>query len=382
MQQLTSKRLFVLLFALALFVLTVRETLDPDMWWHLRTGQVIWESGAIPQTDLFSYTVTDHLWVVQQWLTDVLMWLLYQTVGLRGLSVFFALLMMTTYLLVFARCVGKPYLAAGVVLLALFAASLPIGVRPQMFNIFFLALFVFVVEGVRQGKMAPWMLFLLPPLTTLWANLHSGYLSGVLLLGIYVFGEGVERTLTHFFASDDAAPDLPEASVPTMPRLGWLAVVMVLSLLAALINPRGINLVLFPLFTLSSEAIQSHIVEWFSPDFRLVYFQIFAGMLAVGLVAFAFSRKRPSLTDILLFVGTAGMGLISARHIPLFTIVAAPIIARYLLSSLEGTRLHGFLSAEEQPETGDRRLVNLQSPIPNLHPLSPQIGTRGINKAA
>ena len=42
--------LFVLLFAAA-----VRPTLDPDMWWHLRTGEAILSDG-IPRTDLFSFT--------------------------------------------------------------------------------------------------------------------------------------------------------------------------------------------------------------------------------------------------------------------------------------------------------------------------------------
>ncbi|MCB8990215.1 MAG: hypothetical protein H6665_06315 [Ardenticatenaceae bacterium] len=355
--RLTPKRLFVLLFALALFVLSVRETLDPDMWWHLRTGQVIWESGAIPQTDLFSFTVPDHLWVVQQWLTDVLMWLIYQAAGLRGLSVFFALLVMATYLLVFARCAGRPYLAAGVVLLALFAASLPIGVRPQMFNIFFFALFLFLVEGVRQGKFRARAFFWLPPLTALWANMHSGYLSGVALLGVYVFGEGLQILWPWKGEARDGATEVnPRLSLG---QVGLLALMMALSMLAALLNPRGIDLVLFPLFTLSSDAIQSHIVEWFSPDFRLVYFQIFAGMMALGLLAFALSRKRPSLTDLLLFLGTAGMGLISARHIPLFTVAAASVIARALLASLEGTRLHAFF-------TGESSIANRQSSIANL----------------
>ena len=44
-----------------LAVLTVRWRFDdPDMWWHLRTGQIIWTTHTIPLTDLFSYTADHH----------------------------------------------------------------------------------------------------------------------------------------------------------------------------------------------------------------------------------------------------------------------------------------------------------------------------------
>ena len=44
-----------------LSVLTVRDRFnDPDMWWHLKTGEVIWTTHTIPTTDLFSYTTHHH----------------------------------------------------------------------------------------------------------------------------------------------------------------------------------------------------------------------------------------------------------------------------------------------------------------------------------
>jgi hypothetical protein len=55
----------------------------------------------------------------------------------------------------------------------------------------------------------------------------------------------------------------------------------------------------------------------------------FAGMLALGVVLWIGVNKRPSWTDALLFMGTGAAGLLSARHIPLFAIVSAPIIAKY-----------------------------------------------------
>ena len=56
-------------------VLTVRSRFsDPDMWWHLKTGEVIWTTHSIPTTDLFSYTTNHHAWVPHEWLSQVLMY--------------------------------------------------------------------------------------------------------------------------------------------------------------------------------------------------------------------------------------------------------------------------------------------------------------------
>ena len=349
---LTTRRLFTYLLGIALFVMSVRETLDPDMWWHLRTGEAIWQMQAIPQTDLFSYTVPQNVWIVQQWLTDVGMWLVYESAGLAGLSLLFAGIVAAAFMLVFARCAGRPYLAAFVTLIAYLTAALPLGVRPQMINILFLALFVYLVEGVRFAGWRPWVLWLLPLVTAVWANMHSGYLTGIALLAAYTFGEAIQRRLAQ-----------PDETTLSWRQIGQLALLTGLSLLAALLNPRGLQLLLFPLGTLGSSAIQSNIVEWYSPDFHLVYFWFFGGMMALGVLSFVYSRRTVTWTDLLLFGGPAAGGLISARHIPLFAVAAAPIIARHLFSALSQTRLYPLLSGTSPQTTPTRFLQTLNGVV-------------------
>jgi hypothetical protein len=317
------------------------------MWWHLRTGEVIWQMQAIPQFDLFSYTVPQNVWIVQQWLTDVWMWLVYEWAGLAGLSLLFALVVAVAFMLVYGRCAGRPYLAAFVTLIAYFTAALPLGVRPQMINILFLALFVYLVEGVRVAGWRSRAFWMLPLLTAVWANMHSGYLTGIALLGAYIVGETIQRRLAQ-----------PDETTLSWLQICQLAIVAMLSLLAALLNPRGLDLLLFPLGTLGSSAIQSNIVEWYSPDFHLIYFWFFGGMMALGVVSMVYSRRAVTWTDLLLFGGPAAGGLLSARHIPLFAVAAAPIIARHLLSSLSQTRLDPLASGTS-PQTAPTRFLQL-----------------------
>lgn len=87
-----------------LAVLTVRQRFnDPDMWWHLKTGEVIWTTHTIPTTDLFSYTTNHHTWIAHEWLSEVLIYGAYRWGGYSGvmlwLCFFSAALLMAGYVL-------------------------------------------------------------------------------------------------------------------------------------------------------------------------------------------------------------------------------------------------------------------------------------------
>ncbi|MEZ4591219.1 MAG: hypothetical protein R3D55_08755 [Chloroflexota bacterium] len=348
---LNTKRLFVALFAIALFAMAVRETLDPDMWWHLRTGEFILQNG-IPAQDVFTFTVPQNVWVTHEWLSQLIMWLVYLPGGLPGLILFFAALIALTYWLLYLACDGRPYLAAFLVLLSAITSAIVWGVRPQIFNLLFTAVFVLIVERVKDGKWRPRTLWWLPLLTLIWANLHSGYLLGVVLLGTYAVGDWAQRWL--------ATPT--DRTLP-QPAIYQLFGVTLASFLAAAVNPSGVELWIYPFLTLGSGAMQAYILEWHSPDFHQTYFWPFAGMLALGVLSWVFNKNDAAaagvpavppggavaqdaltpatakvavtITDLLLFLGTGAAGLLSARHIPLFAIVATPIIVRHWLAALD-----------------------------------------------
>src|SRR4051812_49049230 len=69
-----------------LTLLTVRGRFsDPDMWWHLKAGEIIWNTHSIPRVDVFSYTAAGHPWTAQEWLSEVTIFGAYRLGGYAGL---------------------------------------------------------------------------------------------------------------------------------------------------------------------------------------------------------------------------------------------------------------------------------------------------------
>ncbi len=340
----TVRRLFIVLFTLLLFYKPVRPTLDPDMGWHLRTGAYILEHG-LPRYDVFSYTVRDHRWVTHEWLVQVGMALLHRLGGEGVLMLAFAGVIGLAFVLVYKRCVGRPYLAAMTVLLGFLASAPTWGVRPQMFNMLMLAIMVYIVEGVRDGASQRWF-WALPLLTAVWANLHSGYLLGVVVLGVYVVGGAMQL---RWGPPGDRA--LSRAAVRR------LALVTLLCFGASALNPNGVQMWTYPFETLTSRAMQRLIQEWFPPDLHQPIYWPFGLMLAVGTLGLVLSPRRPEWMDLMLFLGMGGAGLLSARHIPLFAVATAPIVARHTLPLFARTRLYPLLTGEQPPPQPSRVVV-------------------------
>jgi hypothetical protein len=336
------------LFPFALFVLllavAVRPMIDPDVWWHLRTGETILHAG-IPRQDIFSFSFPANEWVTHEWLSQVLMWAVYRLAGFSGLITFFAVVTTVTWWLVYLISDGKPYVAGMVVALAAKASQVVWGSRPQLFNLLFLAAFLFLLEKRKDRAVGVWVYLTFPAMTLAWANLHSGYLLGVVVLGTYLVGDYIERSRK-----------TPDARTLDSGDLGRLGLATIASALAALANPNGWGLWVYPFATLTSSVQRDFIVEWFPPRPQQLIFWLALGLVTLGVFGFLKSSKRPSVTELLLFGGTAVAAFLSVRNIPILAIAATPIVCRHLVvvaqlevllpheAETEETRLPTFLA--------------------------------------
>jgi len=317
-EALGTQRLMVLVLLLCIFFMATREIIDPDFWWHLRTGQYISETTSIPRQDIFSHTMPDQPWITHEWLTEVVLYGTYTVAGQNGLILAFATIITAAFALLYLRCPGRPYLAAFIVLLAAITSAVTWGVRPQMLSLLLASASLYILDSYQAGRRR--CIWLMPPLMVLWANVHGSFLLGLVLPIVYVVG----ATITNL------------ASERHQPKLDWrdirlLLVVTLISAAATVVNPNGVRLLLYPLGTLGSTAMQAYITEWFSPDFHLTQFQPLAAFILMMIVALGLSRRRPTATEFLFLVGFGYAALRSARHIPYFVLVAAPILTAQLL---------------------------------------------------
>ncbi len=315
--RLDARQVLVIALFVALLTMSAREIVDRDFWWHLATGRYIVETGSIPRHDVFSYTATDHKWITHEWLTQVIMIGLYRLGGLTALLLATSGVIAVTFIPVYLRCEARPHLAVFAVLLAALASAVTWGARPQMINALMAAWFMLLLERYRAGHRAA--LWLLPLSTVLWVNLHSGYFLGLGLIALYLVGEALANWT-----------GLRTARTLSPQRIGGLALSLVLCVAASLLNPNTYKMLWYPFETLGSEAMQRYIQEWAPPDFRQPAYWPSIALLFAGAGSLAYTERQRDLTDVLLFFALGFASLLSARHIPLFAVVGAPILTRYL----------------------------------------------------
>jgi hypothetical protein len=303
----------ILLFGL--LAMTARPATDPDLWWHLSTGQWIMETGHIPHTDPFSFTRAGHAWVSHEWLSEVVFYELWKHCGAAGLIVFSAIITTAGFMLLYLRCSGKAHEAAAATAFGALAAAPSWGVRPQMLTFALASLLLWLIEG---GEDRPKLLFWIPPLFLLWLNLHAGFALGLALLLAYGVGLLLET----------ASGNTPwQQARPIVLRV----LLLLLACLALVpLNPSGAQLYRYPFDTLRSSGMRSFIVEWFSPDFHESLYRPLLLVWLLLLTALASSRSRPKGRVIVPLLLTSFAALDAVRHIPIFVLVAIPVIAAAL----------------------------------------------------
>jgi hypothetical protein len=322
--RLTLRQFFVILLFLGLFLMTLRPIADPDFWWHLRTGQLIIQTHAIPSADPFSFTNSGKQWIAHEWLSELLMYGLYQ-LGSYSLLIFvFSICITGAFLLAYLRSPqdSMPYVAGFTLLLGAIATAPTWGVRPQMISLFISSLFLYLLDRYRKEDK---FLFILPlPFITLaWVNLHAGYFLGLVIIALHITGDLVELLKVDLKKTENL-------DAPTLKHILILCAILGGSILATLVNPNGLHILLYPFQTLTSQAMQQFIQEWFSPDFHQLEWQPLAWFLLAFIGAGMLGKKPISPTKILLTLVFGYAALSSMRHVPLFVIVAIPILTEQI----------------------------------------------------
>ena len=223
--------------------LALRRLDNSDTWWHLASGRWIVTHGSVPSHDPLSWTVRDHAWTNVQWLFDVLIYGLYRLGGpsllvLAAAATYSAAIAL---LLVNLRRHVGPVPAALLGAWAVVISQERFAIRPEMVSYLLIQVILWLyATGRVAGRKRLW---LLPVVMCLFANCHSLFIVGEVVIACQMAG-----TLLSDFA---VLPPGWRRSVDPRVRSRVLASGAA-ALLATVVNPFGLKGALFP-FVLISE---------------------------------------------------------------------------------------------------------------------------------
>ena len=333
-----------LLVLLAYSALSVRLLGDAGIGWHIRTGQLILATHAIPRVDPFSSTMAGQPWFAWEWLYDVLVGWLDRVAGLNGVVFFTTSIIALTFSWVFRLLLrrGTNFLVALVlVLVATSAAMIHFLARPHVVSwLFTLVWFCFLESSEKKSAGSPadnrkhsWSLWLLPLLLVVWVNVHGGFLVAFALLGIY----WLSAVWQYFRLREDRFEDALQ-KIRAGKRARYLAFIGIVSALATLVNPYGWRLHVHIYRYLSNRFLMDHIDEFQSPNFHLVAQKCFAVLLMLTLVALAAKGRESGLvraSEALVVLFAVYSGLYASRNLPVSALLLILVIGPRLSNALQ-----------------------------------------------
>jgi hypothetical protein len=285
---------------------------DGDTGWHIRAGDWILSNQSVPRLDLFAFSRPGEPWYAWEWLADVVFSLAHGAGGLAGVTVLAGSVLTLAVLVVFGHALWRgshALVALAVTLAAAGAGSMHFLARPHVFSLLLLPVSLWLVE--RDRRRPGRTVWCLVPLAAVWVILHGGFFALPASLALLAAGLALEAALG---------------------RAGWAscrryAALAAATLAASFANPYGAGLHVHVARYVTSDWIRNSVDEFQSPRFRsenLLHFEL---LLVAGLLVAGWWVSRRRVADALLVAGWAHLALASVRHVPLFALVAAPLLA-------------------------------------------------------
>ena len=301
---------------------------DGDLGRHITLGKYMLGHG-IPYYDIFSHTRAGRYLVSHEWLAQIAFAAAHAFMGLGGAVLLTAVLIATTFTLVYREMLRRniSYLPALLITtLAALTSMLHWLARPHIFTFLFVALWTHRLQKIMEGK--SFNIWVFPLLMLVWANTHGAFIMGFFILAAFFAGWIWQ------FLSREASAEIGQK----------LLLVGVVSFAVTFINPYGWRLWGTSVGYFGNRFLVDYTVEYQSPNFHEFSVWPFLFMLAICLVAPSLGRKI-QVYEAFLLAGFAALGLYSERNIPLFAIIAAPYIAYMLQPVFERVPLSSRIQA-------------------------------------
>ena len=299
-----------------------------DLAYHLRAGDEILSTGAIPRVDAWTFTAEGQPWLDQQWGAQVILEAVSRLGGWTGLAIFRAALVGVVFGCIYLIGLRRGLSTRSASLLALaafFVAAPALALRPQLLG---MALFAVALVLVEDRRRHPARLWAIPLLVVIWANVHGSFFLGSLVLGLAWLEDAAE----HFAGARQTL------------------LVAAVSAIAACVTPFGPSVWLYAVGLATNPEVTRRITEWQPTTIRDgtgVLFFVSVAAVVVLLVRRGRAVPWPTLAWLGVFVA---IGLYAQRGLAWWPLAAAVVVAG-LLSTRTGTGTGAEPEPEPEPAT-------------------------------
>jgi len=327
---------WVALFALA-GSLAFQSVRTFDYWWHLRTGQLIAETGSIPRVDPFSFSAAGNRWVDVHWLHQLGLWGLYRLGGHDAVVV--AKVALTWLLTALLATIGfrrrRPLVTVVALALALVVVCDRLMPRPELPTFVCLAGVLALLE--RSARRNDAWVYAVVGIQAFWVNVHGLFALGIAACATYLVAEILR-------------PFVMPGTRMRVALVRRLACVTALATLVSLLNPNFLDGALYPIEQLGMigppeergffGSLITELIPPFGPQARIsrLGVALFSALAALSFGAMLLNWRRIHGAHPLLWVAFLYLGLGAQRNIALFAIVAAPILVVNLNEFLDARR--------------------------------------------
>jgi hypothetical protein len=307
--------LFILLFLSTLSLGPKMLNIDGDLPRHLLMGKFVLETGAPPAQEIFSYVYENRAYTPQEWLAGVIFYLAYAVAGLNGAVLLAGILIASAFTLIYSDAISydaSRTIAFFLVVLGALVSSIHWVVRPHLFTMLFLVIWLLLIDRLYRGQ--PVKIWIFPLLMILWANIHGEFIAGFLVLLAYLAG----WIWQYLFVQ-------PRTGLDKGKNLG---LVFLTSLVACNISPAGVRTWEIVFGYVTNRYLLSRIVETRPPNFTQPEYWPLLILLGISAFLLITKRDRFSPPHFFLLAGFGIMSLLSARNAHLVGVVFPYVISK------------------------------------------------------
>jgi hypothetical protein len=283
---------------------------DSDAGWHIRNGEQILATRALPHSDPFSFSKPSAVWIAWEWLPDLFIGVVHKASGLGGVATVYGLAIGASIWMWFRltwAAEGNFFLACLLAAPMISTTTIHWLARPHVWA------WLYTLAAVWWCERAPQRLqwnhvTVIALVSILWTNTHGSFLLGPVIAGTYAAGGYLRQAI---WGEHSAAISHVVAAL--------------IAFLSSLLNPNGWALHRHVFTYLSDSALIARIGEFQSFNFQSdgafsVVVVLFA--CAAGASASLAIRRPDRFLLSLLFTAAA---LRSARALPLAALAILPL---------------------------------------------------------